>query len=158
MDFNSEQLNIASEICKIYIEKVKSKKNKDYINCKIKDLQLFLKIFKKALKEIDKEPDNNILPIIEEYHKKIHTLRIQHNKYWISAKAKNKIKQRLKDFTIEDLLKAIDNFSRNDWWIKNNSHRGIAWFFHTSDRIEQFLNLEQSTTPIYKDLSQYGKK
>ena len=34
------------------------------------------------------------------------------------------------------------NFSQEDWWMENNSHRGLAWFFHSDDRIDQFINLK----------------
>jgi len=56
-------------------------------------------------------------------------------------KAKKKISLRLKEYTTEELLKAIDNFSKDEWWMRNNAHRGIAWFFHSEERIEQFINL-----------------
>jgi len=54
-----------------------------------------------------------------------------------------KIQTRLKEYSPEDLKKAIVNFSRDTWWMKNNAHRGVAWFFHTEDRIDQFLNLKE---------------
>ena len=34
------------------------------------------------------------------------------------------------------------NFSRDNWWMTHNAHRGVAWFFNSEDRIDQFLNLE----------------
>ena len=56
--------------------------------------------------------------------------------------AKEKIKTRLKTFSLQNLLLAIENFSKAEWWMTNNGVRGMAWFFHTDDRIEQFLNLK----------------
>lgn len=57
-------------------------------------------------------------------------------------KAVDKIRARLKNFTDEDLLKAIKVFSENTWWMEHNSGRGVAWFFNSDERIDQFLNLE----------------
>lgn len=57
-------------------------------------------------------------------------------------KAKDKIKARLKVYSLEDLKKAIDNFSADGWWMKNNAHRGVAWFFHSDERIEQLMNMK----------------
>lgn len=64
----------------------------------------------------------------------------------LTDSAKIKINSRLKTFSEDELLSAISNFSTNDWWMEHNSQRGIAWFFHSDDRIDQFLNL-MPTTP-----------
>lgn len=55
--------------------------------------------------------------------------------------ASEKINQRLKTFTLEEILKAINNFSADEWNMTNNAFRGIAWFFHTDDRIDGFMSL-----------------
>lgn len=60
----------------------------------------------------------------------------------LTKQAKLKLRTRLKSFTEKELLKAIDNFSKNNWWVEKNSGRGIAWFFHSDDRIDQFLCLK----------------
>lgn len=60
----------------------------------------------------------------------------------LTTSAKQKIITRLKTYSEEDLLSAITNFSSSPWWMENNSGRGIAWFFNSDDRIEQFLNLK----------------
>lgn len=60
----------------------------------------------------------------------------------LTDKARDKISTRLKTYSKEDLFRAIDNFSNDSWWMQNNAHRGIAWFFHSDDRIEQFLLFE----------------
>jgi hypothetical protein len=62
-------------------------------------------------------------------------------------KAEQKITARLKEYTADELKKAIDNFSQDEWWMKNNAHRGVAWFFHSEDRIEQFINLIPQKLP-----------
>ena len=64
------------------------------------------------------------------------------NRSLLTDSAKLKIKTRLKKFKVIDLNKAISNFSQEDWWMENNSHRGLAWFFHSDDRIDQFINLK----------------
>ena len=57
--------------------------------------------------------------------------------------AKLKIKNRLKNgFTIDELKKAIDNFSQDSWNMQRNSGRGVAWFFHSDNRTDQFINMK----------------
>lgn len=53
-----------------------------------------------------------------------------------------KIAARLKRFTFEELVKGIDNFAADPWWMENNSARGADWFFHSDKRSEQFLNMK----------------
>ena len=57
--------------------------------------------------------------------------------------ARNKIKTRLKNYTLEELLLAIDKFSKDKWWMDRNGNRGMAWFFESDDRIEQFINFKE---------------
>lgn len=63
----------------------------------------------------------------------------------LTKRAKDKIKTRLKEFSVDDILKGIDNFSEDDWWMTHNARRGIAWFFHSEDRTEQFRILVPRT-------------
>lgn len=84
--------------------------------------------------------------IYEESLKKIYAHYIE--KIYESSRltdgAKAKILKRLKNYNEEELLRAIDNFSDNKWWMENNSFRGVAWFFHSDERIDQFLNLRSN--------------
>ena len=57
-------------------------------------------------------------------------------------KGKVKIKARLKVFTEKELLQAMENFSLDSWNMEHNSGRGVAWFFHTDERIDGFINLK----------------
>lgn len=59
----------------------------------------------------------------------------------LTDKAKEKIRVRLRSFSEDELKKAIDNFASDSWWMEHNAFRGVAWFFHSDDRIDQFLNL-----------------
>lgn len=52
-----------------------------------------------------------------------------------------RIGNRLKTFSKEDILKAIDNFSNNQWWMTHNAFRGPTWFFNSDDRMQQFLDM-----------------
>ncbi len=72
------------------------------------------------------------------------------SKSLLTDKAKEKIKIRLKVFSTQQLLKAIDNFSKDSWWMEHNSSRGVAWFFHTDERIDQLINLEPKKKLINK--------
>jgi len=72
----------------------------------------------------------------------------------LTDKAREKIKTRLKEFKEEDLLKAITNFSKDSWWMKHNAHRGIAWFFHSEDRMLQLIHMTpRQTAPKYIKIS-----
>lgn len=56
--------------------------------------------------------------------------------------AKTKIKARLKTYTLEELTKAIEKFSQDEWWMEKNSHQGLEWFFRNDAQIDKFLNLK----------------
>lgn len=60
----------------------------------------------------------------------------------LTSSAEKKITTRLKEYSYSELERAIMNFSRDTWWMKNNARRGVAWFFNSENRIDQFLNLE----------------
>jgi DNA-binding transcriptional regulator YhcF (GntR family) len=60
----------------------------------------------------------------------------------LTESSRKKIISRLKTFSELELLQAIDNFAGDTWWMENNAHRGVAWFFNSDDRIDQFLNLK----------------
>ena len=49
-------------------------------------------------------------------------------------KARDKIKARLKNFTLEELKESIDKFAAESWWMEHNAQRGVAWFFHCLDK------------------------
>jgi hypothetical protein len=56
--------------------------------------------------------------------------------------APEKIRTRLKRFTVDELKAGIDHFAADHWWMENNATRGAAWFFDSDKRSEQFLNLK----------------
>ncbi len=66
-----------------------------------------------------------------------------HYKERIQPQAKlcptDKIKARLKRFSEDELRTAIDHFAADAWWMEHNGTRGGGWFFHSDQRIEQFL-------------------
>lgn len=68
----------------------------------------------------------------------------------LTDSAKKKIKNRLKTFSEKELLEAINKFSESPWWVEHNSQRGVAWFFNSDDRIDQFLNLKTKSNSLYK--------
>lgn len=63
---------------------------------------------------------------------------------------RTKVVLRLKKFGEEPLIKAINNFANNPWRMDNNADRGMAWFFHSDDRIDQFINMKGHTTQSFK--------
>lgn len=50
---------------------------------------------------------------------------------------------RLKEYTPRDLERAIDNFSKNTWWMENHSSN-IRLFFKSEEQINRFMNLQPS--------------
>lgn len=68
----------------------------------------------------------------------------------LTDKAKNKIVAQLKKFREDELLEAVDNFSKDRWCMENNAHRGVAWFFDNDDRVDQFMNLSKKKRRIGK--------
>jgi hypothetical protein len=61
--------------------------------------------------------------------------------------APEKIRRRLKRFTVDELKAGIDHFAADAWWMENNGSRGAAWFFDSDKRSEQFLNLAPRAKP-----------
>lgn len=109
----------------------------------------------RPVQEIFSSPINGNLnnPINENLNKDTHILDTHNNIYThfkekinqrslLTEEAKRKIGVRLKTFTCKQLIESIDRFSLNKWWMKHNKGRGLAWFFNSDDRIDQFLNLE----------------
>jgi len=140
-DMNIKEVRESLEVILEYVKQSR-KREKFLIRCKLSDLKRIRKIFWKILKQLEEKTRTlNIKPILNRYNEKIHKLRKKKNKYYVTPNSKNKIFKRLEIFSEEEILEAIDNFSRDSWWVSHNAHRGIQWFFHTNDRIELFLNL-----------------
>jgi len=55
---------------------------------------------------------------------------------------KRKIATRRKEFTDAELVLSTERFSKSEWWMTNNSKKGVQWFFKSEDRIIQFLGIE----------------
>jgi len=70
--------------------------------------------------------------------------------------ARDKIKRRLQTYTIDELLQAVSNFAADAWWMQHNAHRGAAWFYHSDDRIEQFINLVPRAQDTDTRKDEYG--
>jgi len=60
----------------------------------------------------------------------------------VRINAPEKIRARLKRFTLDELKAGIDHFAADSWWMDNNATRGVAWFFESDKRSEQFLHLK----------------
>ena len=74
--------------------------------------------------------------IYSAYKKKIN------GKVRLTAQSKAKIITRLKEFSFEDLLEAIDSFSKDTWRMENNASKGMVWFFDTEDKVARWLALD----------------
>jgi len=60
----------------------------------------------------------------------------------LTKAGREKIRVRLKTYSVAELIKAMTNFSQDSWWMEHNSSRGVAWFFHNDERIDQLINLK----------------
>lgn len=56
--------------------------------------------------------------------------------------ATDKIRARLKRFSVEELKRGIDNFAASPWSMKHNATKGSAWFFHSDERSEMYLHMQ----------------
>lgn len=95
----------------------------------------------------EKREEKNLIPykeILNYYNEKIE------KRARLTDLAKKKIENRLKTYTLNELLDAIVRFSKDKWWLENNSHRGMAWFFKSDDRIEVFLNLKEKKSGVIR--------
>lgn len=73
----------------------------------------------------------------------------------LTSIGKKKIANRLRMFTDEELIKVIDNFSRNKWCMDNNARRGVAWFFDNNERIDQFLSFPRSKFERFESIKSH---
>jgi len=78
--------------------------------------------------------DPRIAEVYDYYREKIHP--------GSKTRADEKIRARLKTFTVAELKRGIDNFAADHWCMKNNARRPAAWFFHDDKRSETYLNME----------------
>lgn len=65
------------------------------------------------------------------------------------------IQARLKEWSVEELLGAIDAFSKNNWWMKRHANNGVFWFFKTDDQVEKFINLTPEESPTEEAFPRY---
>lgn len=59
----------------------------------------------------------------------------------------DKIRARLKTFTVEELKLGIDHFAADWWCMKTNGKRPAVWFFHDDARSETYLNMTPRPSP-----------
>lgn len=65
----------------------------------------------------------------------------------LTEESKSKIRTRLKTYSVEEIRTAIHHFADDAWNMANNGGRGMAWFFHSDDRIDGFINLVPRVKP-----------
>ena len=145
------------EIMKGWLEASKIKLEPNEIGRLASKLQDFIKENSIIVKEPQKLDKETLELIYNHYKTKIQPKSIS------MKVALPKINGRLKTYTKEQLLKAVDLFSEDSWWMEKNSTRGAAWFFNSDARIEQFLGIiprKRSTVGVYMEEAKtdYSKK
>jgi DNA-binding Lrp family transcriptional regulator len=63
----------------------------------------------------------------------------------LTSKGERLIAERLKEYSLADIEKAIENFSNDTWYMEKHAFRGVEWFFKTEGQIDTFLNLPPSS-------------
>lgn len=106
------------------------------LKSRVDDAELPKKVVKNATLKSSNNKINSLDKIEYIYKQKINEGSL------LTKAAKKKIRTRLKIFTENDLIKAINQFSKDSWWMSHNARRGIAWFFNSDDRIDQFMNIK----------------
>lgn len=66
----------------------------------------------------------------------------------LTDKAREKIKTRLQNFTVEELRIGIDRFRAHSWYMARCKSNGPAWFFSDDERSAKFLSLEPEDEDI----------
>ena len=91
----------------------------------------------------EKEVKDDVYVLAKFIHDNIRPSRQKNGKIYINDQARNKIKARLKQYTLQELLTSLKKFTHNSWRMKNNRNKSLDWFFRTDAQIETFLNLEE---------------
>jgi biotin operon repressor len=154
----SKTLGISEQSIRTSITKLKSTSeitSKQYNHFTLITINKFDEYQQSTSTSTSNQPATNQQLTTSKEYKNIRIINIYQEKInknsKLTPKAKSKIESRLQTYTEDELIKAIDNFSQDSWWMENNSNRGIAWFFNSDDRIEQLINLKP------KNISQLTK-
>lgn len=75
----------------------------------------------------------------------------------ISPARKQKIQARLKEFTEEDLIQAIDNVAK-DPWPDRKSHDDILVIFRSREQVERFLEMAVRKKTLVDYMDEMGKQ
>ena len=79
-------------------------------------------------KEVKKIADNPEVQVLMRYwHDNIHPLRIKDGIVYINEYTKKQFKLILKEYTVDEIKTAFENFAKDEWWRENNGGRGPAW-------------------------------
>lgn len=60
----------------------------------------------------------------------------------LTTGARKKLLLRMKEFTIDELMRGIDNFSNSSWWMQHNRSRGMEWFLRSNSQVNKWLEME----------------
>lgn len=75
----------------------------------------------------------------------------------LTKEGKKLIGTRLKEYTSSELERAIDNFSRHDWYMEEHGFRGVKWFFQSEDQIDTFKNIARDSGKTKRRRGQYNQ-
>jgi len=99
----------------------------------------------------DVKTKNNILSVVNKYKKLINP------KVSVNSDATFAIERRLQEFTIEELLLAVENFSKNEWFMRHHRFHPIPWLFSDEDKVSNWTH-EPSTVENLEPLYSMNQK
>ena len=98
----------------------------------------------KSNKNIDREStqvsEKITRKILGWYYQRI-SKKATSEKMVLTKSVKKVISGALENYSLLDLLLAIQGFSEDTWQMKNNGFRGAEWFFNDSKRLGQYIGL-----------------
>ena len=71
----------------------------------------------------------------------LYFLKKIHLKARLTEGARKNTAERLEEYSPAEIMTAIDNCSRNEFYMGQNSHLGLAWFCRDEDVMEGYINL-----------------
>lgn len=99
---------------------------------------------KKKNKEKDEKIEKTVINIVAFYNERINF------RSSLTKKAREKLKNRLTEFTEEQILEGIVNFSEDGWRMAHNKSQGIEWFFRSETQVNKWIELEPEKKEVKK--------
>lgn len=122
--------------------------------------EIFLQILQNAtqLLKITTKKEIETIEVLDEDIQKILLFYKQmiYKDALLGKAAKEKIRERLREYSLDDLWTAIYAKYEDEWFREHNFKRGIAWFFESKKRIEKYIEEGMSILKNKPDKIKFG--